>query len=306
MFVPLVAVPLLAVFGMPQFSTQSPAGQVDDLKFAVDRDKVDRDKASANAPQPEGDLVGGVQITDPADAPKSTASRVRNDSDPFAEFTRPAEGDSRRAAAPAGNRRFPPARRPQHWPIDEGNGLPQKSLLAFGDAGSDNGGATPAGQERASADVADVNSGEHTKSKAGTRMTAGFDSTRERLDADHVADDGARSPSGEARSWKAAVARLNALGIRDYQLQPGDRAGEFHFSCRFVSRTNPRVMQRFEAEAAEPLDAVERVLEQIDEWKGRRTSSSMHTSSGESQSKVTAIDRPDETVPVSANDLFSR
>jgi hypothetical protein len=309
MFVPLVAVPLLAVFGMPQFSTLSPAAQADDLKFAVDRDKVDRDKSSPNPPQQEGDLLGGVQITDPAsaaDAPKSAASRARNDSDPFAEFTRTADGDSHQAAAPAGNRTFPPARRAQHWPIDEGKSLPQKSLLAFGDAGSDKGGATPTSQDRSSAEVADANSGEHTKSKADTKLTAGFDSTRERLDGDHLAGAAAGSPSGEARSWKAAVARLNALGIRDYQLQPGDRAGEFHFSCRLVSRTNPRVMQRFEAEAAEPLDAVERVLEQIDEWKARRASASVHTSSRESQSKVTAIDPPDETVPVSANDVFNR
>ena len=107
-------------------------------------------------------------------------------------------------------------------------------------------------------------------------------------------------------SWKAAVARLNALGIRDYQLQPGEREGEFHFSCRFVSRTNPRVMQRFEAEAGEPLEAVEQVLQQIDEWKERRRGAGVRTSSRESQPNVTALAQPDATVPVSAIDVSNR
>ena len=204
------------------------------------------------------------------------------------------------------------ARRPQRWPIDEGNSLPQKSLLAFGEARSDDGGTTmsgaPAAREQAATDVADANAGEHTKSKAGTRMTAGFDSNRERPDADRGADvsGAAGGPSSEARSWKAAVARLNALGIREYQLQPGEHPGEFHFSCRFVSRTNPRVMQRFEAEAAEPLDAVEQVLEQVDDWRGRRAGAGVRASSRESQPKVTALTPPDETVPVSTNDVFNR
>ena len=68
----------------------------------------------------------------------------------------------------------------------------------------------------------------------------------------------------------AGIARLNELGITDYQWQPGDRDGQFLFRCRLVSRRNPRMMQRFEAEAAEPLQALEKVLAQIDEWPTRR------------------------------------
>jgi hypothetical protein len=52
-------------------------------------------------------------------------------------------------------------------------------------------------------------------------------------------------------------------------LQPGDRDGEFNFSCRFASRSNPRVIHRFEAEAADPLDAVNQVLRQVDDWRAR-------------------------------------
>ena len=65
------------------------------------------------------------------------------------------------------------------------------------------------------------------------------------------------------------MGRLNALGIRDYQLQPGEREGEFNFSCRFAARGNPQVIHRFEAEAPDPLDAVNQVLRQLDDWRAR-------------------------------------
>ena len=109
-----------------------------------------------------------------------------------------------------------------------------------------------------------------------------------------------------SRSWKAAVARLNALGIREYEFQPGEREGEIHFSCRFVSRRNPRVMQRFEAEAGDPLEAVEHVLKQIDEWKERRTASNARRFARETGSDVTVVAPSDEALPVSRLDLTNR
>lgn len=71
-------------------------------------------------------------------------------------------------------------------------------------------------------------------------------------------------------TWRAAVARLNSLGIRKYRLMPGSTADEFHFSCFFSPTNNPRLTHRFEAEASEPLQAVEKVLAQVDEWRGNR------------------------------------
>ncbi len=52
-FVPLVAVPLLAVVGMPQLSANSPTGASDDLKFAAE------DPAAANS-----ELSNPVRISD--------------------------------------------------------------------------------------------------------------------------------------------------------------------------------------------------------------------------------------------------
>jgi hypothetical protein len=107
-------------------------------------------------------------------------------------------------------------------------------------------------------------------------------------------------------SWKDAVARLNALGIRDYQLLPGDREGEFLFSCRIVSRSNPRVTHLFEAEANEPLAAVQKVLRQIDDWRDRhRSGSARRTTSRDGEPHATRNDR-DEDRAVSALDLNAR
>jgi hypothetical protein len=83
----------------------------------------------------------------------------------------------------------------------------------------------------------------------------------------------AEAPTGSvnATSWRRAISRLNALGIQDYQLQPGERDGEFNFSCRFAARSNPHVIHRFEAEAADPLEAVNQVLRQLDDWRARHS-----------------------------------
>ena len=67
-------------------------------------------------------------------------------------------------------------------------------------------------------------------------------------------------------TWSAAVQKLNDLGIRDYRLEPGVRPNEFLFSCSYSPPHNPRISRRFEAEALDPLKAVIKVLQQVDEW----------------------------------------
>ena len=71
-------------------------------------------------------------------------------------------------------------------------------------------------------------------------------------------------------TWRSAVRRLNALGIRQFRLEPGSREHEFHFTCFLTPRNNPRVTHRFEAEAGDPLRAVEKVLQQITLWQQQR------------------------------------
>lgn len=75
---------------------------------------------------------------------------------------------------------------------------------------------------------------------------------------------------GESLTWQAAVTRLNELQIRSFRLEPGEQLGQFIFTCSYTPDDNARLSYRFEAEANEPLKAVEKVLEQIDEWMASR------------------------------------
>ena len=74
----------------------------------------------------------------------------------------------------------------------------------------------------------------------------------------------------QPQTWREVVSRLNVLGIRDYRLSAGNQPNEFHFSCFFSPKENPRVTHRFEAQANEPLLAVQQVLTQIDQSQNSR------------------------------------
>lgn len=67
-------------------------------------------------------------------------------------------------------------------------------------------------------------------------------------------------------TWREAVDRLNELGIRTFRLTPGMQPGTFQFSCLVSSVDDPRVSRWFDDEATEPLDAVTRVLRKVEDW----------------------------------------
>lgn len=71
-------------------------------------------------------------------------------------------------------------------------------------------------------------------------------------------------------TWNEAIRRLNELQIRDFRLGPGLNANEFLFVCSYTPSDSPLVSYRFEAESPEPLKAVENVLEQVVAWQQRR------------------------------------
>jgi hypothetical protein len=277
-FVPLVAVPLLAVLGMPQLSVNASNAPVDDLKFVKDSSA----RTVGNA-----DLFDPVQVTDPhsdvAASNRETRDGARGN-DPFAEFVR--DSDSSRQDATSAGSRGSAAKRPQRWP-NEGNGLPQRALLSADRTDGDRATASPSDRPPAGrsqeGNRTDQPTSEPAKSPGARRalpeaeavVTSESNSAATTPPAEAPAgprtNSESRSASNHATAWKRAVGRLNALGIHDYQLQPGERSGEFNFSCRFAARGNPRVIHRFEAEAADPLDAINQVLRQLDDWRSRHT-----------------------------------
>jgi hypothetical protein len=67
-------------------------------------------------------------------------------------------------------------------------------------------------------------------------------------------------------TWASAVERLNQLEIRSFRLEPALEPGMFIFICSYTPERKPWLSQRFEAQADEPLKAVEKVLAQLDDW----------------------------------------
>lgn len=74
-------------------------------------------------------------------------------------------------------------------------------------------------------------------------------------------------------TWKSARNRLTELGVTHFHLERGSNDDSFLFVCMFSPGDDPRVTRRFEAEAPEPLAAVDGVLGQIDTWMQRRFAS---------------------------------
>jgi hypothetical protein len=281
---------------MPQLpaSTSTVAG--DDLKFAADESA----QAAGNA-----DLLAPVRVSDSrADAPAlhRQPRGAAGESDPFADFSRDAEASRRHTTSvDAGE---PSQQRPQRW-LNEGNGLPQKALLSSERMNDDRATASPSDRPSASGSLED-HPPEQPASEASAKIPGARRALPEAeavvaLDSDSVpasppaaaaADtrpsSEPRSPSNHAFAWKQAVGRLNALGIRDFQLQPGERDGEFNFSCRFASRSNPRVIHRFEAESGDPLEAVNQVLRQLDDWKARHVDRGQAARTSTTDEKITS------------------
>lgn len=85
------------------------------------------------------------------------------------------------------------------------------------------------------------------------------------------------SPSavpGPLLSWRQAALRLTELGIGNYHLERGAKEGSFLFVCVYSPGDAPQITHRFESEAEDPLVAVNQVLRQVDVWMSRRFASS--------------------------------
>lgn len=90
-------------------------------------------------------------------------------------------------------------------------------------------------------------------------------STRSQTDPDQIIG---KIP--QSYTWPTAIARLNQLGIRSYRWEPGPDGTDIHFHCSYSPAGNPNLSRRFMAEASDPLDAVVKVLGQIEQWHAER------------------------------------
>ena len=73
------------------------------------------------------------------------------------------------------------------------------------------------------------------------------------------------------------VKRLRSYGITNYQLAPGHQGHLYHFSCLLQSGANSPITYRFEADGNSPEEAMENVLAQIQQWHQNRVSQGLST-----------------------------
>ncbi len=74
-------------------------------------------------------------------------------------------------------------------------------------------------------------------------------------------------------TWSEARLQLGELGVDDFHLEAGSVPDTFTFVAVFTPGDQPDVTYRFEAEASDPLLAVEDVVAQIEDWLADRFAS---------------------------------
>ncbi len=280
LMVPVLSIPALAIFGIPQFAPVV-ASPLDE------NPKQDRERRVGQSARPAGDAF----MEDLEDAPAFGLEPAERFADAGAgqigdsvPLTRPGIGQSeRRPSRDARNPRPLPntgatqndvIRPVPRWEAEPGDGPGNAS--DFGNPAIDR------MSDRSSVDLRDT--------RFDQKMGAAIDFPKARIQP--VSVPGASQtprvyhrqgeqpleqptvrpaiPESETLTWQGAVRRLNDLEIRNFRLQPGHRDNQFVFICSYTPSDSPRVSYRFEAEADEPLKAVEKVLEQIAEWQQRR------------------------------------
>ena len=278
MIAPLAAIPVFAVFGVPQFApvVASPADEDEEtsdlgepsspvVSEQAPRQKRSPDDLFADLNESSADLDGPVDLrsrnSDKDNSIGHRAAPVRSTG--AAPWSPPVEAlddweirpdkRSTSTATPADDSgRAAPRSAPDEDHVStegfKSDLLQPESDGARGRKRSPQSGATPAGPRTRNIPKAPLDS-------TGIDDAAGADPLGQML--------------AEQSGWQAAARRLKELGIRKYRLVSQIETQNFVFVCSFALSDNPRIVRRFEADADNPLEAVQSVLQQIDEWRSR-------------------------------------
>ena len=283
LMIPVLTVPALAIFGIPQFApvVASPLEETPEL------DRETRPGNSARSREEMFDDVEGFN-TDPS-AKRGTASSLRKrDSSRIAtrdgtsrrskDSANPAWGDDLESGTewPGNSRRSPPAELDEPPSLDRTSldqnrqamldeNIPQRYEKRLRRTEGAPSSARPVPQEEVDQGVVLAGFEDDTPEPPTRRVT-----TANQSRSAEPRNSGQRETVTEPLTWAAAVEQLNEYDIRNFRLEPGDRSGQFVFICTYASPEAPTVSYRFEAGADEPLKAVEKVLEQIVAWRQKQ------------------------------------
>ncbi|WP_417382052.1 hypothetical protein [Gimesia sp.] len=275
--IPLVAVPMLAIFGIPEIApVKKSALNENELFENEDSNRSPFEEISFDASSHEIDLGNESALTDRSGTPDSG---MRN---PFGETASTQNGHRH------GEEWLPPAGALEGWELDSAPAQrePDQKMRGLASSGLEDRqpqGGNPIQQasfenqpgavdtqnpfNQGGVQHLDTVTNPFNQNSATPSQTEG--TQREVID-EQFRQRAETMLRRDSATWSAAVQKLNELGIRDYRLEPGGRPDEFLFSCSYSPPHNPRVSRRFEAEALDPLKAVIKVLQQVDEWNQSR------------------------------------
>lgn len=266
MVAPLVAIPILSTFGIPQFAplVAAPSENEDGVDIVPAR--------------PEDEGFADLQPSPPPSTPATTASRTADDL--FAPLDAP-----RREPRP----RSQPGRLTHDSTEPEtSSGLvplispSQSKRIAQG----------PRSRASDSADDPAMSGWDAIPEGAPSETESEFDDAGPLVESLNAAQRAAEAePKTEPKglrlprelesqipveqpfegelTWKEATKQLNEFGIHKYILESQPDGG-FQFRCAVTDPDNPQVDRQFRTHAEEPLVAVERALKQIEAFRTSR------------------------------------
>ena len=253
LMVPVLSIPALAIFGIPQFApvVASPLEEVES--------NPDRERRIGQSARGGDDLLGEME-----DAPRFGSNLAEHDHPSSSRM-----GESVPLTRPANPSQSLDEGEPRsRWQNDDGSG-PRR----FSD---DHAGVPQRGQpmDHPPKDWQDSGTELLSPFEAGgslprNRQGDGSGGLTNQRDATRPGEP-EHSESSPELTWQAAIRQLNDLEIRNYRLQPGLGEKQVLFICSYTPSHTPSISYRFEAEADDPLKAVEKVLAQVTEWRQRR------------------------------------
>jgi len=236
MMVPLLVVPLVAVFGVPKFDqlfTANAEGEEPDIELELGQQTPFDDSLP---PMPSDRM--NLESASSSNAPLANNQSLREDwANPFDNPEAVSRPESSTAVNNAGEFVDP-------FAANRGG----VSTQAIADSGERLG-----------------NQGDPFAAQ-----NAGY--TRpSNLSRELDAESNSQNPSqpAEISRWREAVSRLNQLGVQKYQLSQTEEPFVFVFACDLSHPDNPRITHRFQAEAGEPLQAVTKVIQQVETWSAQ-------------------------------------
>ncbi len=240
---PLTAIALMGVFGVPEFAS---------VIASPDRSDLQRRPFDGRSDNRDYDPYYDARRDDPRE------SGFDPRRDPFADDA-PTFG----ASSPAPARRADDRNR--YYPGDR---PAERYAEAAPDARYAHASASPAADRAYDGRANNVPNG-------NPFMTSASSESRPTARADHRSpnwDDRttATTTTSQAMDWRGAARRLADMGIDRYHLERGSTPDSFLFVCLVTPSDNSNVTHRFEAEHTEPLAAVSQVLQQVEGWLQQR------------------------------------